>query len=278
MFAPFFSMIPNPVTRKPGSMPSILRAGPAIAPHYTFACAARSASTCPTRRRRSTRCCNCGCRPRLGYGPLLGRCRLQHAVRGEDLLSALDLWRQTGDADQARVAAGKTERSRMHAHGDQGADGAAIARDGPAARIPGRRGALSEHVVGAGHARRDRAAGRNGAARRDAVTEPLERHRLGECGPVVVDRGGPSEVAHAGARLGLRIEADQGEVLGILLDRVGELAHPFARGVTRHRPRARGPRFLADVAADRARAEDAMAGGADITAAVRSLEEKIQRA
>src|SRR5262249_22333399 len=33
-------MMPNPVMRKPGSMPSILRAGPAIAPHYTFACAA----------------------------------------------------------------------------------------------------------------------------------------------------------------------------------------------------------------------------------------------
>src|SRR5690349_6140850 len=40
MVAPFFSIIPNPVMRKPGSMPSILRAGPAIAPHYTFGCAA----------------------------------------------------------------------------------------------------------------------------------------------------------------------------------------------------------------------------------------------
>src|SRR5882672_9972803 len=39
MLAPFFSMIPNPVMRKPGSMPSILRTGPAIAPHYTYACA-----------------------------------------------------------------------------------------------------------------------------------------------------------------------------------------------------------------------------------------------
>src|SRR5258706_8452368 len=28
-------MIPNPVMRKPGSMPRILRAGPAIAPHYS---------------------------------------------------------------------------------------------------------------------------------------------------------------------------------------------------------------------------------------------------
>jgi hypothetical protein len=35
-------MIPNPVMRKPGSMPRILRAGPAIAPHYTFECAARA--------------------------------------------------------------------------------------------------------------------------------------------------------------------------------------------------------------------------------------------
>src|SRR5580765_6919854 len=42
MLAPFFSMIPNPVMRKPGSMPSILRAGPAIARHYTFGCAARA--------------------------------------------------------------------------------------------------------------------------------------------------------------------------------------------------------------------------------------------
>src|SRR5882762_10885361 len=121
-------MIPNPVMRKPGSMPRILRAGPAIAPHYTFECAARA----PLRRllidhrgrvdvlrvvealqgveqllhlRRlvalqdvlGNYVLQVRVQAASGYGPLLGRSRLQDEVRGEGLLSALNLWRQTGD-------------------------------------------------------------------------------------------------------------------------------------------------------------------------------------
>src|SRR5205814_8428026 len=93
-----------------------------------------------------------------------------------------------------------------------------------------------------------------------------------------VDRGGPAEVTHCSARLDERVEPDQGEVLRVLKNGVGELADRIALGVARYRPRARSPRHLADVAAERARAEDAVAGGADIAAAVRSLEKKVQGA
>src|SRR5207302_10690535 len=108
--------------------------------------------------------------------------------------------------------------------------------------------------------------------------EPVEHHRLEEAGTVVVDRGGPAEVTHCSARLDERVETDQGEVLRVLKNGVGELADRIAPGVARYRPRARSPRHLADVAAERARAEDAVAGGADIAAAVRSLEKKVQGA
>src|SRR5881397_3103716 len=85
-------------------------------------------------------------------------------------------------------------------------------------------------------------------------------------------------MTHSGARLDERVEPDQGEVLRVLENGIGELADRIAGGVARHRPRARSPCHLADVASDRARAEDAMAGSADVAAAVGSLEEKVQRA
>src|SRR5207245_4261431 len=142
----------------------------------------------------------------------------------------------------------------------------------------GSRGALSENVVRTGHSRRQRAARGEHSADPDAVAEPVEHHGLGEAGTVVVDRGRPAEVTYAGARLNLRVEPDQGEVLRVLENGVGELADRIAVGVARHRSRSRSPRHLADVAAERARAEDAMAGGADVAAAVGSLEKKVQRA
>src|SRR5207245_2120184 len=72
-----------------------------------------------------------------------------------------------------------------------------------------------------------RAAGREHSAHPHAVAEPVEHHGFREAGIVVVDRGGPAKVTHAGARLHFRVEADQGEVLRVLKNRVGELADPI---------------------------------------------------
>src|SRR5438093_4125795 len=166
----------------------------------------------------------------------------------------------------------------MHPYRHQHSDRPAVALDDSASRVTGDRDALSEHVIRIGHARRQGAARRDHSADPDAVAEPVEHHGLQEAGLIVVDRGRPAEVTHAGARLYLRVEADEGEVLRVLKDRVSELADPVAAGVARLRPGAGRPCHLAHVAAERARAEDAMAGSAAVAAAIRSHEEEVERA
>src|SRR5207244_11707362 len=150
--------------------------------------------------------------------------------------------------------------------GDHGAAG--VTREGQAGGVD---------VVGVGEAVRHGRAGRQGRADADAVAPVLEDLRA--VADIVVDAGRAAELAHLGAGLHAVLAADQGEVLRVLQDGVGELADPVAGGVLGHRALALGPRLLADVVAHGAAlTEDAVAGGADIALVVGRLEEEVEGA
>ena len=111
---------------------------------------------------------------------------------------------------------------------------------------------------------------------RDAVAVVVQHDGVG--GLVAVDAGRPAEVTHLRVDRDTRVELDQREVLRVLEDRVGE---PPDRARRRRRAPpgpSRIPRLLADVAADRRLAEDAVARRADVQAAVAARERGVERA